>query len=357
MLLALPFVIIGGADTVLLNIVKYLKNKGFTITIITTIETDNNCGDNTPEYEKITKDIYHLYKFLPERDMWKDYIHYLINSKSINEILIVGCEVLYHMLPEIKDKYKNIKVYDQLFNEFGHIKNNRKYSNYIDGNIVTSDLIKNILINDYKEKPEKIKVIIHGVDTLKEYNPDNYKYETFKFKESDKLIVSYFGRLSEEKNPELFVKIAKELKSLNIKFLLIGNGPIYNDINNIIKNENLQDIIFFPGFVDSIKPYLFETDIVLVTSKIEGIPIIILEAMSFGKAVISSNVGGIPTVIKDSENGYLCESENVDNFVEKISNLYYNRKKLRDISFNARKYAVDNLDIANMDEEYYNIFK
>ncbi len=84
LLLALPFVITGGADTVFLQMAEYLAKSGFDISIVTTIKTDASFGDNTSRYEAITKQIYHLYRFLEDRRNWKDFLFYLIESRKIN---------------------------------------------------------------------------------------------------------------------------------------------------------------------------------------------------------------------------------------------------------------------------------
>lgn len=94
----------------------------------------------------------------------------MIDARNINIIFVVGREYIYHLLPEIKEKFPQINSADQLFNEFGHIKNNREYSKHIDSNIVASTAIKDVLIQGHKQQ-EKIRVVTHGVDVNEEFNP------------------------------------------------------------------------------------------------------------------------------------------------------------------------------------------
>ncbi len=351
-LLALPYMIIGGADSILLKIFRSLNNE-YDITIITTIETPVEYGDNTTEYKKITDRIYHLRRFLDNKEQMKDFVLYLIESREIDIIFIVGCELVYHLLPEIVKKNKRLKVIDQLFNEFGHLQNNRRYQDLINLNIVANEKIKDILIKDYKEDNEKIKVIMHGIDVENEFNPHNYSCgNDLKCDNKDEFIISFLGRFSEEKAPDLFVEIVNLLKDYKIKAIMIGHGPEYNNILNLIKLNNLIEVIHAPGFVDDIKSIIFMTDIVVVPSRIEGLPIIILESLSMGKPVIASNTGGIPAIIKNDYNGYICEIEDIAGFAEKIKILFDDRNKLFQMKNNAREFALSNISDKNMNIAY-----
>ncbi len=155
-LLALPFMITGGADEVLLRILDHLSQKNFAFSCITTLPTDANiAGDNSPRYEKITREIYHLHRFILNKQEKKDFIFYLIETRPINIIFIVGCSFIYQMIPEIKKLYPHVKIIDQLFNPFGHILNNRRFSKQIALNIVANEGIEKILVNRFSEKKRK----------------------------------------------------------------------------------------------------------------------------------------------------------------------------------------------------------
>lgn len=357
-LFALPFTITGGADTVLLQIAKYLSENNFDVSVITTIETDPILGDNTAKYENITNQIYHLYKFLESQEKWKDFVYYYLKSRQIQIIFIVGSTYFYDLLPDIKKDFPYIKIADQLFNEHGHIANNRKYAKLIDMNILANQIIQNILLQEYKEKPSKTAVIVHGVDTQTEFNPANINQElTTNIVPKDKFIVSYMGRFSEEKCPQKFVDIVDKLRNYeNIYFLMIGNGPEYELVKEQISKLSLTDKIYAPGFVEDNKPFLKASDLLIIPSKIEGIPIVLMESLSLGVPVIASNVGGIPDVIIDSYNGFVCQSNNIECFVSNIMKVYSDKNLQSFLKENARSYAKDRLDINKMNHKYKSLF-
>jgi len=103
------------------------------------------------------------------------------------------------------------------------------------------------------------------------------------------------------------------------KFLLAGNGDI-DKVKKIIKDKNLEDFVIVPGWIsddEEIEKIYRQTAIYLLPSYNEGMPMSILEAMSFGIPVISTNVGAIPKVV-EKENGYIIEPGDLDALENKI---------------------------------------
>ena len=358
-LFALPFVITGGADTILLQVAQHLSENGFDIAVMTTIKIDaDKFGDNTPKYQNITQEVYHLYNFLESEKQWRDYIYYYLESRQVDILFIVGSAYFYNLLPDIKRDFPNLKIVDQLFNEYGHIENNRKHSNLIDLNIVANQVIENILIHKYQELREKISVIVHGVDTQDEFNPINIDEKLIQTViPQNKFIISYMGRFSEEKCPLKFVEVVEKLRNHeHLFFLMIGNGPEYESVQIKIANLGLEDKIYIPGFVEDNKPFLKATDVLIIPSRIEGIPIILMESLSLGVPVIASQIGGIPDIITNEVNGFVCNSDHTDDFVKRILQIYLDQNLYQQLKFNARNYAIEKLDFNRMNREYLNKF-
>ena len=358
-LFALPFMMTGGADTVLLQIAKHLSANKFHISCITTVPYDTNWGDNSSNYNKITNEIYHLCQFLETDEHRKNFVFYLLESRNIKVIFLVGCEFIYHLIPEIKTKYPYIKIVDQLYNEYGHITNNRKYSNFININIVENEIIHDVLINKHNETPDKISLIHNGVDvntfSIQKISNKTEIYRKYNIS-ANKFIVSFLGRFSEEKGPDVFVHIANHFKNdENIFFIMGGHGILFNHIESLIKEFGLEHKILLPGFVDT-KEILSITDVVIVPSTIDGRPNIVLESFSMGVPVITSKVGGLPTLIAHAHNGFLSPAGSVENFAKYIQRLFDDPSLKDKMSSYAREYAINNLNITDMNVKYLHVF-
>ena len=327
---------------------------------MTTQPVDGRFGDNTAKYEALTNaQVYHLYNFLPEENKWKDFLFYLIETRNIGILLLAGSAYVYKLLPEIKQKFPQLKVVDQLFNEFGHIENNRKYSDYIDFHIVANEVIKDVLVKTHGEKEDKIRVIVHGVDVEGRFNPDKVEVgaETRAFVPQGKFLVSFIGRFSEEKCPKKFVEMVNLLKNEdNLHFLMIGNGPEYPYIKQRIRELRLDNKIYAPGFVPDPKPFLKASGVVVIPSTIEGIPILLMESLAVGVPVIASAVGGIPSIIQDGFNGFLCEPSDIEAFVRAIRKLAGEESFHSAMKANARKFALQHLNVSGMKNDYRNVF-
>ena len=359
-LFALPFVITGGADTVFLQVADHLVANGFDLSIVTTLPSDKSFGDNTARYEAVTKQIYHLYQFLAEEQKWKDFLFSLIETRGIDVVFLAGSVYVYELLPEIKQKFPHVKVVDQLFNEFGHIANNRRYHSYIDVNIVANEIIRSVLVDRYSEAEDKVRVIVHGVDVEKEFSPENVVGADLAASgvlPADKFLVSFVGRFSEEKCPEMFIRMANLLKKENnLHFVMIGNGPEYPRIMQQIKELGLEDRVYAPGFVPDLKPFLKSSGVLVIPSRIEGIPIILMESLALAVPVIASNVGGIPSIIRDEFNGFICQQWDIEAFVRNIKRVATDEGLLKSLRANARDYALKHLSVERMKSAYLNVF-
>lgn len=166
----------------------------------------------------------------------------------------------------------------------------------------------------------------------------------------DKFIVLFVGRLIEVKGVNSIIRLARDLK--NITFVIAGSGPLSENLQN--ESQKYENIIFL-GKIDNSKLPLYYSagDLLLVPSRVikqeyeEGIPRVIVEALSCALPIISTKSGAIPDVFS-SEIGELV-NDNITDIKIAIMKLYKNKKQLNDFSLNSRKYALDNFGPENAD--------
>ena len=153
-------------------------------------------------------------------------------------------------------------------------------------------------------------------------------------------IVGYVGRLSTDKGVLNFIEaiplILRECPE--IKFLIVGEGPLYEIINKKLTEMNLRENVKMEGWIDhcNLSYILNKLKLFVLPSYTEGLPNIVLEAMASGTPVLVSSVGGIPNLIKNNKNGIILKENSPSCIAYNVINSLKNIK-LNKISKNALK--------------------
>ena len=139
-------------------------------------------------------------------------------------------------------------------------------------------------------------------------------------------IVVAAGRLSPEKGFRDFVEAAALINAQNSKvgFVLFGEGPLRESLMRQIINRNLQETFILCGFRSDVDFLLPQADLVVIPSYTEGLPNIALEAHAASKAIVGTDVGGIPEVIQDRVTGYLVAAGDSQALADRILHLLSN---------------------------------
>lgn len=151
------------------------------------------------------------------------------------------------------------------------------------------------------------------------------KIELVNDTERNNIIISV-GRLIEYKQFNKLINIFSKLSNTgNWKLMILGNGPLYEDLQKQIKDLNLQDKIILCGAVKNVDEYLIKSKIFAFTSHYEGFPNALAEGMMAGCSCISFDcVAGPSDIIKDGENGYLIPLNDEEQFRAKLQLLVNN---------------------------------
>ena len=170
-----------------------------------------------------------------------------------------------------------------------------------------------------------------GIDS-KQYLSDgklrDEKRAELNLKASDIALIS-MGDLIERKNYETAVRAVAEAKNKNIQYFICGRGPEEEKLKNLCASLGVENQVHFLGFRSDIKELLNASDIFLFTTKQEGLPRSMMEAMASGLPCIASKIRGNTDLLENTDGGYLCESTDYKDFAEKI-NIFANDKNLRE---------------------------
>ena len=193
-------------------------------------------------------------------------------------------------------------------------------------------------VSHYDEKNLIAENITHNVRCI--YNGIEKPMTSVKYEKT----ILCIARNTKQKRFDVFLETAKILKSY--AFIWIGNQEIIYD---------MPENVFFMGNIPSAGRYNQLADIFMLSSNYEGLPIVIIEAMSYGKPVVVSNVGGISEIVVNDENGYVVDND-PKQFAEKIEYILENDKVYTKFSKNALRRFNSDLTIKNMLDKYTDIY-
>ena len=196
----------------------------------------------------------------------------------------------------------------------------------------------------------KVHVIANGID-IPEKVPARDSRET--------LHLLCLGRIEKEKGMHHAVRAITEFKTENVKLDIVGTGPYLDELKLLITKLGIDEIVSCHGRVedDELSELFALADIYLMpTTRQEGLPLTILEAMANGLPVIASDIGGISGVIKDEEDGVLVKPGDVAELIEAIRLLKNDEDKRLRLSSAARKTIEDRYSKERMVDETLAVF-
>lgn len=205
----------------------------------------------------------------------------------------------------------------------------------------------------------KSPLIYNGVDTRRFEGVDAQVSENLR-KELDidnHFVLLHIGRFTEQKNHKMLIIAFKKIYDSYPKavLLLVGNGELLPQTQQLVNALGLSSRVRFLGLRTDIPELMSISDIFVLSSAWEGLPITVLEALAAGKPVVATAVGGVPELIDQGKTGYLVKSGDVDGLAEGILSIIQNSELQRSFSVNARKKAKL-FDIKRIAMEYQNLY-
>ncbi|MFZ0368948.1 MAG: N-acetyl-alpha-D-glucosaminyl L-malate synthase BshA [Halobacillus sp.] len=205
------------------------------------------------------------------------------------------------------------------------------------------------------DKP--IEVIYNFVDEREYYQKSSFSLrEDYCIKEEEKVVIHISNFRKVKRVPEVvhaFSKIAAEVPA---KLLLVGDGPEYSDVHQLVKDLDLEGQVLFLGKQENVSDLLSISDLKLLLSEKESFGLVLLEAMACGVPCIGSNIGGIPEVIDHGETGYIAELGNVDQVAYFALKMLTDDELMDRLSVNAKQVVETKFasgTILNQYEELY----
>jgi glycosyltransferase involved in cell wall biosynthesis len=170
----------------------------------------------------------------------------------------------------------------------------------------------------------KLEIIYNGIEV-----PDFIDESTVKEKlasqfpqlDITKKWIGVLAELHPVKGHDILIEAISQITPLlknSYQVIFLGTGQIETELKKLVSQKSLEEYVFFTGFVEKASQYLKAFELVILPSRSEALPLVVLEAGLAGTLLLTSNVGGIPEVIMDTRSGFLFEKENVGDLVKKL---------------------------------------
>ena len=336
----------GGIESSTINTSNELSEY-YKVKIVSFYNLKRNIEDTINERVKVK----HLYNGEPN----KEELIKALKNKEISNIFKEGFKAAYILL--LKEYYVIKEMYncDSLFtistrNEFSillseygnskavkiaqehmHHRDNKKYIDNIKyefNNINYMFALTNSLKKDYEEflkDNKKTQVIIV---------PNIIYLPKKKSKLNSKNLIT-ISRLNSIKKIEDMIKIFSNIKSKKSKLYIVGDGEELEKLKKLTSNLDLDKRVIFTGYKtkEEMEEYILDSSIFLLTSWSEGLPMVLLESMSYGVPCIAFKTkSGVSDIIDNNVNGFIIEGRNKEKYVEKIDELIDNKELLNEFS-------------------------
>jgi len=198
--------------------------------------------------------------------------------------------------------------------------------------------------------PGRIEVIHNGCDFVSTSPGNRQRARAALGIPADTMVVGTVSRFSEEKRPQLFVETARLVldQRPGSTFVFFGLGSLRDAIEEQIGSLGLSDRILLPEVTENVWESLAIMDIFLLTSRMEGLPNVLIQAQGAGLPVVCTAVGGMPETYIEGKTGFGIMSAAPDEFAAAVMRLIDNGDLRRSMSESAKAFARKEFDLGRM---------
>jgi len=351
----------GGAEKLLIELSNELKNNGHEVIIVSLKNTSKEMiflKNIDPKIKIITLNknkgfsIKTYYNLLKNILLYKpSIIHFHLDStfKYIFPFTLFYKKIKFVYTIHSKLSNNNQKKFNTLNKYFSWVKN----ITYI---CITKNILEDFSANFKKLKFKKVE---NGISLLKkseEINKTKKEIESYKKNHKTKVGI-IVGKVVPVKNYKLLIDSMEKLKNENFICIVIGNTEVISQKYFDGINKNNTGNVHFIGVKKNVVDYLLVSDVFLMTSLNEGLPISALEALSHGKPIITTPAGGMKDLIQNDSNGFITKGFETNEYYETIKIfLNSNEEKIEMIrAENLRKFE-ENFTIKHCFSKYIKIY-
>ena len=178
----------------------------------------------------------------------------------------------------------------------------------------------------------------------------------------DGVRILFAARLTQEKRLDRFLgavrKIADSRPDLNFKAMIAGDGPLRARLEDLADSLDLRGrYVEFLGELADLKSTYEKSDLLVLASDWEGTPNVLLEAMGFALPVVATNVGGVPELVRNGENGFIVETNDAESMANSIVALIENPELRKSMGASGRRIVLENYSPSSLAEKLLGVYQ
>lgn len=331
LVMIVPWIVMGGADKFNLDLLEQLTQRGWEVSIATTLSDDHSW---LPVFTRSTPDVFILQNFLRRVD-YPRFLRYLIDSRQVDLVMISNSELGYQLLPYLRAHCPHVTFIDYCHMEEEYWKNGGyphmavEYQELLDLNTVSSNHLKDWMVQRGAEA-ERIRVCYTNIDP-EAWKPDTEIRQAVRDElelDTQAPVILYAGRICAQKQPKVFAQTLLGLveRTPHVVALVAGDGPDFTWLQTFIRRQRLEQHVRLLGAVSRqrMQQLMAASDVFFLPSHWEGIALSIYEAMACGLPVVGADVGGQRELVTPACGTLIspgAEASEVERYIEELARL------------------------------------
>ena len=226
--------------------------------------------------------------------------------------------------------------------------------------VAVSERLKRFYIANEKIPEEQIITINNAIDLEQfetDYNRNNIRKEMGIG--HNVIVIGIVGDLVERKGHACLIEAARVIlrKNNNIVFVVVGEGPLKENLINTINSYSISHNFIFSGHVKNVFHYMAAMDIFVLPSFAEGISRALMESMAMRLPAVCSNIDGNLEAVIDGETGFIFPVKDHNILADKLLTLTNNEELRKELGEKACARAKEKFDIRNLTRKYEELYR
>ncbi len=274
----------------------------------------------------------------------------IVNTHSGVDSWIGGIAAKFANIPVLaRTRHLNIPLKRSIINFIHYLP---------DVYITCGDNMRNNLVSNCRFPAEKVVSIPTGVGkeffNVKKNSEEKLKYGL----NMDSIVITNVGILRSVKGHEVTLKSVQRVMETipNAKFLIVGDGPRKEALENLVHDLGISKHVIFTGFVGDIAGIYSFTDVAVLSSWSEGLPQSILQAMAAGVPVVATKAGGVPEAVINEKTGILVEPGDHEALAKSITRILNNRELSLRLAKDAREHVMNEHSVTGMIDKIESLY-